>query len=69
MDINSAIDVINGSRRSSDEKKHLRQLVRSGKVLASVFYGTPDYDEIIEDYPIESIDIYLIFIILLMLYI
>jgi hypothetical protein len=57
MDINSAINVINGSDRTADEKKHLRKLVRSGALVPSAFDGIPNFDEIIEDYPIESISI------------
>jgi hypothetical protein len=52
MDINSAINVINGSNINPDEKKHLRKLVPNGTLVPGAL------DEIIEDYSIESISIY-----------
>ena len=53
MDLNDAIAVINNSQRNSEEKKHLRRLLRtSGISPASFAAGTPDFDEILEDFPI-----------------
>jgi hypothetical protein len=52
MELNTAIEVINGSDRSSDEKKHLRKLVRSGGLMPATFAGTPNFDEILDDFPV-----------------
>ena len=51
MDVNGAVAVINTSHCSSEEKKHLRTLVRSGGILPASFAGTPDFEEILEDFP------------------
>jgi hypothetical protein len=52
MELNAAIEVINGSDRSSDEKKHLRKLVSNGGLLPARFAGTPNFDEILDDFPV-----------------
>jgi hypothetical protein len=52
MELNTAIEVINGSDRSSDEKKHLRKLVSNGGLLPARFAGTPNFDEILDDFPV-----------------
>jgi hypothetical protein len=54
MDVNSAINVINGSDRTPDEKNHLIRLVYAGKLVPNAFDGIPNYDQILEDYPIEG---------------
>jgi hypothetical protein len=63
MDINSAINVINGSDRTPNEKNHFKRLVFAGKLVPNAFNGIPIYDQILEIYPIEGISIYLILII------
>jgi hypothetical protein len=55
MDINSAINVINGSDRTPDEKSHLKRLVFAGKLVSNAFDGIANYDQILEVYPIEGI--------------
>ena len=54
MDINAAIKVINASDRRADEKSHLRRLVRKGGLLPATFAGAPDFDEILQDFPMEG---------------
>lgn len=51
MDVNAAVAVINTSHCNSEEKKRLRTLVRTGGILPASFAGTPDFDEILEDFP------------------
>jgi hypothetical protein len=51
MEVNVAVAVINSSDRTSAEKKHLRTLVRSGRILPASFAGSPDFDEILGDFP------------------
>ncbi len=51
MDVNGAVVVINTSARNLEEKKHLRILVRTGRVLPDSFSGAPDFDEILADFP------------------
>ena len=52
MDVNDAIAVVNNSQRNSEEKKHLRRLLRTSGISPASFAGTPDFDEILEDFPI-----------------
>jgi len=51
MDLNDAVQTINDSDRQPEEKAHLRRLVRSGAILPSNFLGIPNYDEILDDFP------------------
>jgi hypothetical protein len=51
MDVNGAVAVINSSKCNSEEKKHLRTLVRTGRILPASFAGTPDFNEILKDFP------------------
>jgi hypothetical protein len=53
MEVNTAIEVINGSDRSSDEKKHLRKLVRNGGLVPATFAEAPNFDEILDDFPVS----------------
>lgn len=53
MDINSAIAVITVSDRTDAEKSHLRKLVFGGKLVPNAFVGFPNYEQILQDYPIE----------------
>ena len=47
---------LNSSDRTSAEKKHLRILViRSGRILPASFAGSPDFDEILGDFPASNI--------------
>ena len=55
MEVNVAVAVINSSDRTSAEKKHLRTLVRSGRILPASFAGSPDFDEILGDFPASNI--------------
>jgi hypothetical protein len=64
MDINSAINVIDGSDRTPDEKNHLKRLVYAGKLVPNAFDGIPNYDQILEVFPIEGIYIYILFFLL-----
>ncbi len=52
MDINGAVNVINASNLSDPEKSHLRRLVRKGGILPASFEGTPDFNEILNDFPL-----------------
>ena len=54
MEVNTAIEVINSSGRSADEKKHLRKLIRNGGLLPASFAGTPNFDEILDDFPVHG---------------
>jgi hypothetical protein len=60
MDFNSAINVIGGCDRTPDEKNHLKRLVYAGKLVPNAFDGIPNYDQILEVYPIEGIHIYIL---------
>eukprot|EP01036_Dinobryon_divergens_P032674 gene32674-42316_t len=51
MDVNDAVAIINSSKCNSEEKNHLRTLVRTGGILPASFAGTPDFDEILKDFP------------------
>jgi hypothetical protein len=67
MDINSAINVINGSDRTPIEKNHFKRLVFAGKLVPNAFDGVPIYDQILEIYPIEGISIILFLLLYLIL--
>ena len=49
--MNGAVVVINTSARNLEEKKQLRILVRTGRVLPDSFSGAPDFAEILADFP------------------
>lgn len=54
MEVNTAIGVINSSDRSPDEKKHLRKLVSNGGLLPARFAGIPNFEEILDDFPVPG---------------
>lgn len=55
MKVNEAIKIVNKCDRSPLEKSHLRGLIRNGGILPDTFAGTPDFAEILEDFPAGKI--------------
>jgi hypothetical protein len=62
MNINGAVSAINASNLSGGEKSHLRRLVRKGEILPAAFEGIPDFNEILNDFPLGKSSPPLIFI-------
>lgn len=54
MEVSTAIEVINNSDRSYNEKKHLRKLVRNGGLVPATFDAVPNFDEILGDFPVDD---------------
>lgn len=52
MEVSTAIEVINNSDRSYNEKKHMRKLVRNGGLVPATFDAVPNFDEILGDFPV-----------------
>jgi hypothetical protein len=57
MDVNGAIEIIKGCDRSAEEKLHLRRLVGNGTILPARFAGTPNFADILEEFPVGKLTI------------
>jgi hypothetical protein len=51
-DMDGAIEIIKGCDRSAEEKLHLRRLVRDGAILPARFAGTPNFADVLEEFPV-----------------
>jgi hypothetical protein len=51
-DMDGAIEIIKGCDRSAEEKLHLRRLVGDGAILPARFAGTPNFADILEEFPV-----------------
>jgi hypothetical protein len=47
-----AVDVINGSNLSEEEKTHLRRLVCGMKLSPELFEGVPNFGQILHYFPV-----------------